>query len=134
MASARTKVVKRDGEAASDLDLEVAKALFDIEVSPNCDFKAELKEIVISNVQEIDVKAGKKAIIVHFPYKSWRLVSKIHGRLIRELEKKLSKKHVVLTADRTMINKNFRRQGIEVCLFYISVAYCIYRSDPGPVL
>lgn len=115
MASAKTKVVKRTGEAPSDLDLEVAKALFDIEVSPSCDFKAELKEIVISGAQELDVKAGKKAIIVHFPYKSWRVVSKIHGRLIRELEKKLSKKHVLLTADRTMINKNFRRQGIEVC-------------------
>ena len=116
MASALTKIVKRSGESPSDLDKEIAKALFDIEVSPSCDFKPELKEIVISGSQEIEVKAGKKAVIVHFPYKSWRVVSKIHGKLIRELEKKLSKKHVLLTADRTMINKNFRRQGIEVCL------------------
>lgn len=114
MANARAKIVKRSGETPSDLELEVAKALFDIEVSPSCDFKAELKEIVISAAQELEVKAGRKAIIVHFPYKSWRVVAKIHGRLIRELEKKLSKKHVVLTADRTMINKNFRRMGIEV--------------------
>ena len=114
MANARSKIVKRSGESPSDLELEVAKALFDIEVSPSCDFKAELKDIVVSAAQEVEVKAGRKAIIVHFPYKSWRVVAKIHGRLIRELEKKLSKKHVVLTADRTMINKNFRRQGIEV--------------------
>ena len=114
MANARSKIVKRSCESPSDLELEVAKALFDIEVSPSCDFKAELKDIVVSAAQEVEVKAGRKAIIVHFPYKSWRVVAKIHGRLIRELEKKLSKKHVVLTADRTMINKNFRRQGIEV--------------------
>lgn len=114
MASARSKVVKRGGESPSELDLEVAKALFDIEVSPNCDFKAELKEVVISSAEELEVKAGKKAVIVHFPYKSWRTVAKIQGKLIRELEKKLSKRHVLLTADRTMINKNFRRQGIEV--------------------
>ena len=114
MASARSKIVKRGGESPSELDLEVAKALFDIEVSPNCDFKAELKEIVISGAQELEVKAGKKAVIVHFPYKSWRVVSKIHGKLLREVEKKLSKRHVLFTADRTMMNKNFKRQGIAV--------------------
>jgi small subunit ribosomal protein S7e len=114
MANARSKIVKRTGETPSELELEVAKALFDIEASPSCDFKAELKEIVISAADEIEVKAGRKAVIVHFPYKSWRVVSKIHGRLIRELEKKLSKKHVILTADRTMVNKNYRRLGIEV--------------------
>jgi small subunit ribosomal protein S7e len=114
MANARSKIVKRSNETPSDLELEVAKALFDIEVSPSCEFKAELKEIVISGADELEVKAGRKAIIVHFPYKSWRVVSKIHGKLIRELEKKLAKKHVIFTADRTMINKNYRRQGIEV--------------------
>jgi small subunit ribosomal protein S7e len=114
MASARSKIVKRGGESPSEVDLEVAKALFDIEVSPNCDFKAELKEVVISGAEELDVKAGKKAVIVHFPYKSWRVVSKIHGKLLREVEKKMSKRHIILTADRTMINKNFRRQGLKV--------------------
>jgi len=114
MASARSKIVKRGGESPSELDLEVAKALFDIEVSPNCDFKAELKEVVISGAEELDVKAGKKAVIVHFPYKSWRVVSKIHGKLLREVEKKMSKRQVLFTADRTMINKNFRRQGLKV--------------------
>jgi small subunit ribosomal protein S7e len=114
MASARSKIVKRGGESPSELDLEVAKALFDIEVSPNCDFKAELKDVVISGVQELDVKAGKKAVIVHFPYKAWRVVSKIHGKLLREVEKKMSKRQVLFTADRTMINKNFRRQGLKV--------------------
>ena len=114
MANARSKIVKRTGETPSELELEVAKALFDIEASPSCDFKAEMKEIVISSADELEVKAGRKAVIVHFPYKSWRVVSKIHGRLIRELEKKLSKRHVILTADRTMVNKNYRRLGIEV--------------------
>jgi len=114
MASARSKIVKRGGETPSELDLEVAKALFDIEVSPSCDFKAELKDVVISGAQELEVKAGKKAVIVHFPYKSWRVVAKIHGKLLREVEKKLSKRHVLFTADRTMMNKNFKRQGIAV--------------------
>jgi small subunit ribosomal protein S7e len=114
MATARQKIVKKGGEEPTALELEVAKALFDIEVSPNCDIKAELKDIVISAAQEVEVKAGKKAVVVHFPYKSWRVVSKVHGKLLRELEKKMSKRHVALTADRTMVDKNFRRVGLNV--------------------
>merc|ERR1712146_189436 len=36
------------------------------------------------------------------------------GRLIRELEKKFSKKHVVFVANRTILDKNFRRKGLKV--------------------
>merc|ERR1712118_472383 len=39
---------------------------------------------------------------------------KIQGRLIRELEKKFSKKHVVFVANRTILDKNFRRKGLAV--------------------
>merc|ERR1712007_375944 len=38
----------------------------------------------------------------------------IQGRLIRELEKKFSRKHVVFVANRTILDKNFRRKGLEV--------------------
>merc|ERR1712083_889517 len=39
---------------------------------------------------------------------------KVQGRLIRELEKKFSKKHVVFVAQRTILDKNFRRKGLKV--------------------
>ena len=35
-------------------------------------------------------------------------------RLIRELEKKFSKKHVTFMANRTILDKNFRRKGLKV--------------------
>merc|ERR1711948_75864 len=38
----------------------------------------------------------------------------VQGRLIRELEKKFSKKHVVFVANRTILDKNFRRKGLKV--------------------
>merc|ERR1712179_600925 len=41
-------------------------------------------------------------------------VKKIQGRLIRELEKKFSKKHIVFVANRTILDKNFRRKGLKV--------------------
>merc|ERR1711937_325457 len=39
---------------------------------------------------------------------------KVRGRLVRELEKKFAKKHVVFVANRTMLDKNFRRKGLKV--------------------
>merc|ERR1711935_284380 len=44
----------------------------------------------------------------------WKTVRKIHGRLVRELEKKFAKKHVVFVASRTILDKNFRRKGLKV--------------------
>merc|ERR1711870_201086 len=43
-----------------------------------------------------------------------KIVKKIQGRLIRELEKKMNKKHVVFVANRTILDKNFRRKGLKV--------------------
>merc|ERR1712060_720072 len=54
------------------------------------------------------------ALIIHFPFRVWKSVQKIQGRLIRELEKKFSKKHVVFVAHRTILDKNFARRGLKV--------------------
>merc|ERR1712146_239781 len=56
----------------------------------------------------------RNAVIVYFPFRVWKIVRKIHGRLIRELEKKFSKKHVMFVANRTILDKNFRRKGLKV--------------------
>merc|ERR1719353_1583962 len=60
------------------------------------------------------VGQGKNAVIVHVPYRCWKSVGKIHGRLVRELEKKLPKRHVVFVAQRTILDKNFRRKGFKI--------------------
>merc|ERR1712129_170571 len=92
----------------------MGKALFDIEVSPTSDIKAELREVYISAAKEIEVGKTGKAVVVFFPFRVWRTVRKIQGRLIRELEKKISKKHVVFVANRTVLDTDFRRKGIKV--------------------
>merc|ERR1711862_580974 len=50
----------------------------------------------------------------YFPFRVWKNVRKIQGRLIRELEKKFSKRHVIFVANRTILDKNFRRKGLKV--------------------
>merc|ERR1712078_665391 len=44
----------------------------------------------------------------------WKAVKKVQGRLIREMEKKLSKRRVVFTAQRTILDKTFRRKGLKI--------------------
>merc|ERR1719408_397764 len=114
MINARKKIVKEKNTPITDLEEEVAKALFDIEVSPSSEIKADLRDIYICGAKEIEVKQGRKAVVVYFPFRVWKNVKKIQGRLIRELEKKLSKKHVVFVANRTILDKNFRRRGLKV--------------------
>lgn len=41
---------------------------------------------------QIDVPGGKKAVVIHVPYRLRKAFRKIHSRLVRELEKKFSGK------------------------------------------
>lgn len=41
---------------------------------------------------QIDVSGGKKAVVIHVPYRLRKAFRKIHSRLVRELEKKFSGK------------------------------------------
>mmetsp|Transcript_100837 Transcript_100837/g.159465 ORF Transcript_100837/g.159465 Transcript_100837/m.159465 type:complete len:194 (+) Transcript_100837:67-648(+) len=109
------KLVKDSGAPATDTEKDVAKALFDIEVSPTSEIKAEVRDIYITGVKEMEVsKAGKTALVVQFPFRVWKVVRKIQGRLIRELEKKFDRRHVCFMANRTILDKNFRRKGLKV--------------------
>merc|ERR1712110_1357374 len=78
------------------------------------DIKSEVRDIYISGAKEMDVGRNNKAVVVHFPFRVWKSVQKIQGRLVRELEKKFSKKHLVFIANRTILDKNFRRKGLKV--------------------
>nr|ADV03015.1 ribosomal protein S7 [Karlodinium veneficum] len=109
------KLVKDSGAPATDTEKDVAKALFDIEVSPTSEIKAEVRDIYITGVKEMEVsKAGKTALVVQFPFRVWKVVRKIQERLIRELKKKFDRRHVCFMANRTILDKNFRRKGLKV--------------------
>ncbi|CAE8680682.1 unnamed protein product [Polarella glacialis] len=114
MISTRKKILKAPGAVATALEEEVAKALFDIEVSPSSDIKADLRDVYISSAKEVEVGKSGAAIVVHVPFRVWKTVRKIQGRLIRELEKKFAKRHVILVANRTILDLNFKRKGLKV--------------------
>ena len=114
MINTRRKIIKDKGGVPTPLEEEVAKALVEIEVSPSCDYKAEMREVYISGATEIEVGKGGEAMILHIPFRAWQYAKKIQSRLIKELEKKFNRKHVVLVASRTILDKDFRRKGLKV--------------------
>ena len=88
---------------ARALSLSRLQALCDLEANSN-DLKAELRELYIVSAKEVDV-TGRKAVVIFVPFKLLKVVHKIQSRLVRELEKKFSGKHVVLIGQRRIMRK-----------------------------
>jgi len=69
------------------------------------DMKADLKDLFISAAKELEIDGGRKAIVMFVPYRQLKDYHKIQQRLVRELEKKFSGKHVIIIGQRTILPK-----------------------------
>jgi len=115
--SAASKIVKEKGVSPNDLEEEVGKAINDIEAAPGNELKSDLRDFRFAGAKEIECvggKTNKNAIVVFVPFAVYRESKKWIPKLTRELEKKFQKKHVVIVANRTIMDKNFKRKGIQV--------------------
>jgi len=104
----RYKIKKENGQEPTEIELDIGNALAELENSLS-DIRYEVAEMCIAGAKEVNTGGLKNAVIVFLPYRVWRVVRKIQTKLIREVEKKLQKKQVVFIAQRTILNKNFRR-------------------------
>ncbi|KAI9363038.1 ribosomal protein S7e [Zopfochytrium polystomum] len=105
--SVRNKIVKPIGQEPDDLELQVAQNIYDLEQN-SPELKADLRGLQFAAAKEIDVGHGKKAIIIFVPVPALKQFHKVQSRLVRELEKKFSDRHVVFVAQRRIVKKPAR--------------------------
>lgn len=105
VARYKSKVVRKDGKEASDLEQQVATALDDIETNPkhpNPTLQSGIKGLTFASAKEVNVSADKTAVVILVPPPLLEKYKKVHSALIDELEKKLSRT-VVIIGNRTMV-------------------------------
>ena len=109
MAAIGKKIYKSKDETPTELEEAVAKALSELEVSSK-EMQSELRDLFFLSAKQIDLTQGKAALVIFVPYRFHGRFQKLQSRLIRELEKKFSGKHVILLAQRTIMSKQYNRQ------------------------
>merc|ERR1712241_691533 len=102
-----SKVMKPNGEQPDALEQSIGEALLDLEV--NSDLKHQLRELYITSAKELEIGGGRKCILIFVPVPLRAAFQKIQVRLVRELEKKFSSKHVLILAQRRILPKPTRK-------------------------
>nr|CAG4716528.1 unnamed protein product [Naegleria fowleri] len=104
MFTSLRKVKKAKDQEVSDLEKQVAQAIFDLEVYSK-DLKADLQPLVFSSAQEVAIGKEKQALIIFVPVRQIKEWRKVHGKVVRELEKKFNGKHVLIVGQRKALTK-----------------------------
>ncbi|KAL9934619.1 hypothetical protein V8E36_006394 [Tilletia maclaganii] len=115
MASVQNKIIRTANApsgAPTETETLVVQALIDLENNVP-ELRSELRPLQISAASEIDVRGGKRAIVVFVPIPQQKAYRKVQQRLTRELEKKFSDRHVVFVAQRRILGKPGRHSRVK---------------------
>jgi small subunit ribosomal protein S7e len=115
MDGARSKlIVKRQGAKVvepTQLELQIGRALFELQNSSS-DISVDLRSLQIYGAREIDLEAGRRALLIIVPVPQLKLWRRIQVKVVRELEKKLGSgdaRSIVVVAHRRIIGKPDRK-------------------------
>ena len=114
MTEALGKIRKLGGKKATDFEDKIDADLITIENS-NDEIKQIMSSIYFLSAQQVTLKeTGRQSVLLTLPYKLKSKFDLISGRLIRDLEKKLSGQHVVVVVHRTILPVRARTGKKEV--------------------
>ncbi|KAL9672270.1 hypothetical protein QQ045_028520 [Rhodiola kirilowii] len=102
MYTTKRKIQKDQDAEPTEFEETVAQAFLELENS-NQDLKSDLKDLYINSAIQVDVSGGRKAVVIHVPFRLRKAYRKVHVKLVRELEKKFSGKDVILIATRRIV-------------------------------
>lgn len=89
MFNARNKIIKKDDQKPTQLEEEVAKGLFDLEMK-NKNLKDQLIQVFVAHAEQILYKqrdgTQAKAILVQVPYRSLNAFRKTAKAIVDHLE------------------------------------------------
>lgn len=104
------KIRKAGGAEPDEFEAQVAQELYNLE-SSSSELRGPLRDLYITAAREVDCGSGRKAIVVYVPYKLLRSFNRVQQRLVRELEKKFSGRHVLIVAQRTILGNSYTRSS-----------------------
>ena len=87
----------------------MAQELFNLSSSGSNEIALQLRKLHITAAKQIEMQGGRKAIVIFVPFRFLKAFQKIQERLVQELEKKLSGRHIVIVAQRTIYGKSYSR-------------------------
>merc|ERR1712018_1076231 len=108
--SITNKLQKKNNQRASDIESGVAQAILDIQNGADNATKEQLMQLHLVAVKEVDV-GGRNALILMVPAPQVVGWQKIQTKIVRELEKKFSGKHVMIIGQRKVMAKEARKAG-----------------------
>merc|ERR1712003_618111 len=106
--SVNQKMIKRAGAEPSSIESQCGQAVLDIQNNADTAMKEQLMQLHMVAAKEFDV-GGRNAIVISVPapqVASWR---KVQEKLVRELEKKFSNKHVIIVGHRKIMPEEKRK-------------------------
>ena len=96
------KIRKEKGAQPTKLEETIAQHILDIQNNSQIEWKNELNDLYISSVKEVEL-AAKKVVVVFVPFRLMKEFRRVQAKLIRELEKKLAQKQVIIVAQRRIL-------------------------------
>lgn len=105
-----SKIIKANNATPDEFETQIAQEIATLENS--AEFNTDLAGLYITAAKEVEIDAGRKAIVLFVPFKQLKDFNKIKPRFVRELEKKTNGRSVIIVAQRTILSKTSSRSAL----------------------